>query len=160
MERNTQVPRGLTFVRLPAWIWLSQCDLSNWTSRGIDIFSIAFFLYLASKQSIFVPNSHHASLPASLLLSLFASNIAAAGVTGTAFGFAASITGGGNGEPVYPADIGELTSHLTDDEPRVIVLSKEYNFIGSEGKTTENGCRPDSNSCLDDGEQDAINSAD
>lgn len=46
-------------------------------------------------------------------------------MTGEAFGFATGTTGGGDAEPVYPADIDELTSYLTDDEPRVIILNKE-----------------------------------
>lgn len=62
----------------------------------------------------------------SLVLSLLASSAAAAGVTGEAFGFAAGTTGGGDATAVYPADIDELTTYLTDDEPRVIVLNKEY----------------------------------
>jgi pectin lyase len=98
-------------------------------------------------------------LSQSLLLSLFASHVAAAGVVGEAFGFATGTTGGGSAEPVYPADIDELTSYLTDDQPRVIVLNKEYNYIGSEGSVTEDGCRPASNTCPDDGGQDAINGA-
>lgn len=96
----------------------------------------------------------------SLILSLFASSVAAAGVTGTPFGFAAATTGGGNAEPVYPTTTEELTNYLTDDEARVIILNQEFNFIGTEGETTEDGCRPDSNSCPDDGGQDAINGAD
>lgn len=35
-----------------------------------------------------------------------------------------------------------------------------YNFIGSEGTVTENGCRPASNTCPGTGGQDAINHAD
>ena len=35
-----------------------------------------------------------------------------------------------------------------------------YNFIGSEGTVTENGCRPASNKCPGAGGQDAINHAD
>lgn len=96
----------------------------------------------------------------SLLLSLIASTAAAAGVTGEAFGFAAGTTGGGNASPVTPKDIEELTTYLTDDEARVIILDKEYNFLGSEGETTEDGCRPDSNTCPENGGQDAINGAD
>lgn len=61
---------------------------------------------------------------------------------------------------MYPTTIEELTTYLTDNQPRVIVLNKEFNFIGSEGKTTEKGCRPDSNKCPDKGGQDAINGAD
>ncbi|TVY46701.1 putative pectin lyase A [Lachnellula occidentalis] len=85
---------------------------------------------------------------------------AAVGVVGTAPGFAASTTGGGSATPGYPADIAELTTWLTDDVARVIVLNKEYNFIGSEGSVTETGCRPASNTCPDNGGQDAINHAD
>jgi pectin lyase len=95
----------------------------------------------------------------SFIISLLASSVAAAGVTGKPFGFAAATTGGGDAEPVYPATTEELTNYLTDDEARVIVLNQEFNFIGTEGEKTEDGCRPDSNKCPDDGGQDAINGA-
>ncbi|TVY92843.1 putative pectin lyase F [Lachnellula willkommii] len=85
---------------------------------------------------------------------------AAVGVVGTAPGFAASTTGGGTATPQYPADITELTTWLTDSTARVIALNKEFNFIGSEGTATETGCRPASNTCPDNGGQDAINQAD
>ncbi|KAF2647456.1 polysaccharide lyase family 1 protein [Lophiostoma macrostomum CBS 122681] len=88
-----------------------------------------------------------------------AGSVAAAGVVGEAFGFAAGTTGGGDAEPVYPTSIDELTGYLTDSEPRVIILDQEFNYIGSEGTTTEDGCRPDSNTCPDNGGQDAINGA-
>lgn len=99
-------------------------------------------------------------LSKSILLSLLASSVAAAGVSGTPFGFAASTTGGGDAEPVTPTTTDELVSYLTDDEARVIILNQEFNFIGTEGETTEDGCRPDSNTCPGDGGQDAINGAD
>ncbi|GMF64495.1 unnamed protein product [Phytophthora lilii] len=71
------------------------------------------------------------------------------GVVGTATGFAAGTTGGGNAEPVYPANIKELANYLSDDEPRVVVLKQEFDFIDSEGSTTEKGCRPRNNiDCL------------
>ncbi|KAF1926755.1 polysaccharide lyase family 1 protein [Didymella exigua CBS 183.55] len=98
-------------------------------------------------------------LSKSFLLSLFASSVAAAGVTGSPSGFAASTTGGGDAEPVTPTTTEELVSYLTDDEARVIILNQEFNFLGTEGETTENGCRPDSNSCPDNGGQDAIDGA-
>ncbi|KAI9736240.1 MAG: hypothetical protein M1834_001126 [Cirrosporium novae-zelandiae] len=50
-----------------------------------------------------------------------------------------------------PLDIDDLRSLLEDDEPRVIILNQEYSFVGSEGTTTADGCRPDSNTCADDG---------
>lgn len=50
---------------------------------------------------------------------------AAVGVVGTAEGFGKSTTGGGSATPAYPADIAELTTWLTDDVARVIVLNKE-----------------------------------
>ncbi|OJD40784.1 polysaccharide lyase family 1 protein [Diplodia corticola] len=80
-------------------------------------------------------------------------------VVGSAVGFAAGVTGGGDATPAVPADIDELTSWLTDDEPRVILLDKEYDFTGSEGTKTEDGCRPDSNTCGSSG-QDALNGPD
>jgi pectin lyase len=80
---------------------------------------------------------------------------AQSGVVGSASGFASGVTGGGDATPAVPADIDELVSWLTDDEPRVILLDKEYNFLESEGTTTENGCRPDSNTCGSKG-QDAL----
>lgn len=35
--------------------------------------------------------------------------------------------------------------YLTDDEPRVILATKTFDFMGLEGTTTETGCRPTSN---------------
>jgi pectin lyase len=91
------------------------------------------------------------------LLAVVSAGLVAAqtGVVGSAAGFASGVTGGGEATPAAPADIDELVSWLTDDEPRVILLDKEYNFLDSEGTTTENGCRPDSNTCGTKG-QDAL----
>ncbi|KAL1306496.1 hypothetical protein AAFC00_005191 [Neodothiora populina] len=83
----------------------------------------------------------------------------AVAVKGKAYGFATGTTGGGNAAAVYPSDIAELKKYLSDDVARVIVLNKEYNFISSEGKVTEQGCRPKSNTCVGNGGQDAINGA-
>ncbi|KAH7419721.1 pectin lyase fold/virulence factor [Cadophora sp. MPI-SDFR-AT-0126] len=92
-------------------------------------------------------------------LAAFAGRCAAAGVTGSAPGFAKGTTGGGSATGAYPKDINELKTWLTDSTPRVILINKEYNFIGSEGKVTEAGCRPASNTCVGKGGQDAINGA-
>ncbi|KAG7383198.1 hypothetical protein PHYPSEUDO_003932 [Phytophthora pseudosyringae] len=62
--------------------------------------------------------------------------------SGSAPGFAAGTTGGGTIEPVYPTTIDELSTYLSDDAPRVIVLQQSFNFSGTEGSTTETGCRP------------------
>ncbi|KAF4319966.1 hypothetical protein G195_006760 [Phytophthora kernoviae 00238/432] len=62
--------------------------------------------------------------------------------TGSAPGFAAGIIGGGDIDPVYPTSIDELSTYLSDDEARVIVLQQTFNFTGTEGSTTESGCRP------------------
>ncbi|EKD14523.1 uncharacterized protein L3040_000044 [Drepanopeziza brunnea f. sp. 'multigermtubi'] len=93
------------------------------------------------------------------ILPLLVGYVAAQKVVGTAMGFAEGATGGGDAAPAIPADIEELKLWLGDDEPRVIVLDKEYNFIGSEGKVTEMGCRPPNNKCPGNGGQDAINGA-
>lgn len=91
-------------------------------------------------------------------LTAFISSAVAAGVTGTAEGFAKSVTGGGSATGAYPSDTAQLVSWLEDDVARVILLNKNYNFIGTEGTTTESGCRPASNTCGSSG-QDAINHA-
>ena len=80
-------------------------------------------------------------------------------VASSASGFASGVTGGGSAAPVTPANIDELVSYLTDDQPRVILLDKTYDFIGSEGTTTAQGCRPTSNTCPGNGGQDAIDEA-
>ena len=88
-----------------------------------------------------------------------AAQLTAAQVVGTPSGAASGTTGGGDATPAAPADIDELVAWLTDDTPRVILLDKEYDFTGSEGVTTENGCRPDSNTCGASG-QDALDGPD
>ncbi|KAG3109371.1 hypothetical protein C6341_g27950, partial [Phytophthora cactorum] len=57
----------------------------------------------------------------------------------------AGTTGGGSAKPVYPTTIKELASYLSDNEPRVVVLKQRFNFINTEGSTTEKGCRPKNN---------------
>ncbi|KAG3140400.1 hypothetical protein PI126_g16029 [Phytophthora idaei] len=82
-----------------------------------------------------------------VVLSLVQHELAATAsiVTGVAPGFAAGTTGGGDTKPVYPTTVKELATYLSDAEPRVIVLNKEFTFIGTEGSTTESGCRPTNN---------------
>ncbi|KAJ0167765.1 putative pectin lyase C [Colletotrichum tanaceti] len=80
---------------------------------------------------------------ASAILAVLAAlaNLAAAQtVSGKAEGFAAGVTGGGSAAAVTPKDIDELTTYLTDDKPRVIVLSKEYDFTESEGTESGTAC--------------------
>ncbi|KAI6780970.1 polysaccharide lyase family 1 protein [Emericellopsis cladophorae] len=67
---------------------------------------------------------------------------AVAAATGKAEGFAASVTGGGNGRTVYPSSNSELVNYLGSSEPLNIVLTKTFDFIGSEGTATEDGCLP------------------
>ncbi|KAL3427510.1 pectin lyase [Phlyctema vagabunda] len=67
---------------------------------------------------------------------------AATAVSGAAEGFAEGVTGGGSATAVYPDTIDELVSYLGDDEARVIVLSKTFDFTESEGTTTGTGCAP------------------
>ncbi|KAL3431048.1 pectin lyase B [Aspergillus tetrazonus] len=78
------------------------------------------------------------------ILSLFAAaaGTSAAGVTGSAEGFAKGVTGGGSATPVYPSTTAELVSYLGDSSARVIVLTKTFDFTGTEGTTTETGCAP------------------
>ncbi|KAK7697718.1 hypothetical protein SLS64_013274 [Diaporthe eres] len=69
-------------------------------------------------------------------------NAGTVSVSGKAEGFASGVTGGGDATPVYPADIEELKTYLTSDEPQVVVLDKTFDFLNSEGTKTETGCAP------------------
>jgi pectin lyase len=84
-------------------------------------------------------------------------NRAAYGVKGKPEGFATGVTGGGSAPCKVPSSVAELTTWLTDSVTRCIVLDKEFNFKGSQGKAVEKGCRPTSNACPGKGGQDAIN---
>ncbi|RLN44757.1 hypothetical protein BBJ29_008328 [Phytophthora kernoviae] len=67
--------------------------------------------------------------------------VATSVVAGAPTGFTAGTTGGGDIDPVYPTTTDELATYLSDDQPRVIVLKQNFSFIGTEGSTTEQGCR-------------------
>ncbi|KAH8913057.1 pectate lyase a, partial [Coniochaeta sp. PMI_546] len=66
----------------------------------------------------------------------------AVGVSGSAAGFAKGVTGGGSATPVYPSTTAELVSYLGDSSARVIVLTKTFDFTGTEGTATGTGCAP------------------
>ncbi|KAF1940184.1 pectin lyase A precursor [Clathrospora elynae] len=77
------------------------------------------------------------------VVAAFASSVSAAdAVKGAAEGFAKGVTGGGNAAPVYPSTTAELISYLGDSSARVIVLTKTFDFTGTEGKVTSAGCSP------------------
>lgn len=53
-----------------------------------------------------------------------------------------------------------LKEWLADDAPRVIMIDKTFNFIGSEGTVTEPGCRLNTGTCTAlNGGQDTIKSS-
>ncbi|KAG1693281.1 hypothetical protein DVH05_023746 [Phytophthora capsici] len=62
---------------------------------------------------------------------------------GSPEGLAAGATGGADGKTVTPTSNAELVSYLASNDPLVIVLNKTFDFRGTEGTTTEKGCRPD-----------------
>ncbi|KAL4111383.1 hypothetical protein PRIC1_003063 [Phytophthora ramorum] len=76
------------------------------------------------------------------VLALVAQN-ASAFTVGKPSGLAAGATGGANGKTVYPTSTSELAEYLASTEPLVVVLNKTFDFRGTEGTTTETGCRPD-----------------
>ncbi|KAI0509329.1 pectin lyase fold/virulence factor [Xylaria bambusicola] len=76
------------------------------------------------------------------LASAFVRYASAVGVTGAAEGFAKGVTGGASAALVYPTTNAELVSYLGDCSPRVIILTKTFDFRGTEGTTTETGCAP------------------
>ncbi|KAI1342810.1 pectate lyase a [Xylariaceae sp. FL0016] len=63
-------------------------------------------------------------------------------VVGSAEGFAKGVTGGGSATAVYPTTNAQLVSYLGDSSARVIVLTKTFDFTGTEGTTTATGCAP------------------
>jgi len=65
--------------------------------------------------------------------------------TGTAKGLASAATGGGSTTAVYPTTIAQLKSYLSSSSAQVIILNQTFDFRGSDGTTTETGCRPPSN---------------
>ncbi|KUJ06909.1 pectin lyase A [Mollisia scopiformis] len=73
---------------------------------------------------------------------LTSSSAATVAVNGAAEGFAKGVTGGGSATPVYPDTIDELVTYLASDEAQVIVLTKTFDFTGSEGTVTSSGCKP------------------
>ncbi|CAI5722305.1 unnamed protein product [Hyaloperonospora brassicae] len=76
-------------------------------------------------------------------------NAAGAFTVGSASGLGAGTTGGAGGKVVYPTSNAELTMYLGDTKPLVIVLDRTFDFRGTEGTTTEAGCRPTANrQCL------------
>lgn len=66
--------------------------------------------------------------------------VSAQKVIGEAEGFAAGVTGGGESSPVYPEDITQLETYLTDSTPRVIVLDKIFDFTDLEGTESGTAC--------------------
>ncbi|KAF1794922.1 Pectin lyase fold [Phytophthora cactorum] len=72
-----------------------------------------------------------------------AANSASAFTIGSPSGLAAGTTGGAGGKTVYPTSNSELVNYLASNDPLVIVLNKTFDFRGTEGTTTETGCRPD-----------------
>ncbi|QSZ28838.1 hypothetical protein DSL72_003343 [Monilinia vaccinii-corymbosi] len=78
----------------------------------------------------------------SAVLAAYAQAASAVGVKGAAEGFAKGVTGGGSAAPVYPRTNAELVNYLGDSSPRVIVLTKTFNFRNTEGTTTGTGCAP------------------
>lgn len=77
-----------------------------------------------------------------IIASLFLLAAHAAAQTGTAEGFASGVTGGGSAARVTPSTNAQLVSYLGDSTARVIVLTKTFDFTGSEGTQTETGCAP------------------
>jgi len=78
------------------------------------------------------------ALAAAPTLSLAAS----AAVSGSPEGFASGTTGGAAGKTVTPSTTDELVSYLESDEALTVVLTKTFDFTGTEGTATETGCAP------------------
>lgn len=69
-------------------------------------------------------------------------SVTAQSVSGSPEGFGAGTTGGAAGQTVTPSSTDELVSYLTASEPYTILVTKEFDFTGTEGTKTETGCAP------------------
>ncbi|KAE8353406.1 pectin lyase fold/virulence factor [Aspergillus coremiiformis] len=78
---------------------------------------------------------------------LLAATTAQAQVKGKPFGFAAGVTGGGNAKPAAPGSLQELAQWLSDSVPRTILIDREWNFLGTEGKTSQKCCSTKTTTC-------------
>lgn len=101
-----------------------------------------FFTLSHSFPSFFIIIILSFNMKYTALLAAFAAHAAAVSVSGSAEGFAKGTTGGGSATAVYPTTTDELVSYLGDSEARVIVLTKTFDFRGTEGTTTSTGCAP------------------
>lgn len=77
-----------------------------------------------------------------LALALAAAPSLAQSVSGSPEGFASGTTGGAAGKTVTPTSTDELVTYLEADEAYTIVLTKTFDFTGTEGTATETGCAP------------------
>ncbi|KFZ02045.1 hypothetical protein V500_00495 [Pseudogymnoascus sp. VKM F-4518 (FW-2643)] len=84
-----------------------------------------------------------------LLVVGLAARTAIAQVQGTAPGFAAGTTGGGDAAPQTPSSLEELETWLTDSTPRVITISQTWDFTDYEGSTSAQCC---TNTCQPGGQ--------
>jgi hypothetical protein len=134
-----------------------------------SLFTRSFVLFSSILNSCYAASSVMKSFQIAAALTAFGRLVAAAPspnlpravssiVTGTPFGFASSVTGGGTVAPVYvhifsepgnplltstiryPTTIAELKSYLTSSEPQNIVISGTFDFVGSEGTETIQAC--------------------
>ncbi|KAI8943715.1 hypothetical protein NX059_001695 [Plenodomus lindquistii] len=78
-----------------------------------------------------------------LTIMLAAASASAQAVIGKAYGFGAGATGGGSAAAVTPTTNDELAKYLSDDEERMILLTKTFDFTG----TTATGSGCDRKSC-------------
>lgn len=67
---------------------------------------------------------------------------AATSVTGAAEGFAKGVTGGAGGKTVTPTSTSELVKYLTSADKLTIVINRTFDFRGTEGTASEQGCAP------------------
>lgn len=66
----------------------------------------------------------------------------AAGVIGKPEGFGSAVTGGIKGPTVTPQSNADLVNYLRQSGPLNIVVTKTFDFRGTEGTATEIGCAP------------------
>jgi len=75
-------------------------------------------------------------------LTAIVSSVDAAAVVGKPEGFGSKASGGVAGPTVTPSTNAELTNYLRQTGPLNIIVTKTFDFRGTEGSVTEDGCAP------------------
>lgn len=115
-----------------------------------SLISISKSFHPQSNPSYHLCNTNHnpykmkltGSIALGSALAAILSTVSAAAVRGKPEGFGSKATGGVRGPTVTPNNNAELTNYLRQQGPLNIIITKTFDFRGTEGRATETGCAP------------------